>query len=335
VLVATVAIRSTGALAAARIKALWPIVAHAIARPDEATDRRVLSIGLSTAFTATLPLALVLVASGIVVNLSQVGLAFSTQPLRPKLSRLNPFPGIKRLFQPTGLWDTAKSLAKVVLLGGLGWQAVSGFVHRVADAGHLATLVVAGMALDTGLRFVRTCAAIGLVLAFIDYAVNRRKIGKSLRMSKQEIKEEGKQSEGNPEVKGHIKGKMRQLSRQRSLQAIERADAIIVNPTHLAIAIQYVPGTRAPKVVAMGAGELATRMRALAAEHRIPIVRDVPLARTLWKLCDVGDEVPPQLFEAVAHVLAFVYGLRRTGRVQRLDGAPHELAGGSRLALTP
>ena len=157
-------------------------------------------------------------------------------------------------------------------------------------------------------------AAIGLGLAVIDYVVQYRKTARQLRMTKQEVKEDSKASEGNPHVRGAIRRRQRQMARNRMLAAVARADAVVLNPTHFAVAVSYVRGRGAPKVVAKGVDFLALRIREEATVHRVPLVEDPPLARALYVACEVEQEIPTELYEAVARLLTFIYSLKASGR---------------------
>jgi flagellar biosynthetic protein FlhB len=159
-------------------------------------------------------------------------------------------------------------------------------------------------------------------MAIADYAVVRRRIGKQLKMSKHEVKQEHKQQEGDPLLKGAIRSKQMAMSRQRMMSDLAKADVVLVNPTHVAVALRYDPSRGAPRVVAKGAGAVAARIREVAAEKRIPMVHDVPLARALYKACDLGSEIPADLYNAVARILAFVMMLKARGSAAGLHRAP-------------
>jgi len=168
--------------------------------------------------------------------------------------------------------------------------------------------------MQTALRtLVQTSVGVGVVMAAADFAVQKRKSLKDLRMTKEEVKQEAKSTDGNPLIKQAIRSKQLQISRNRMMSAVARADVIVLNPTHYAVALRYEPGSGPPEVLAKGVDGVAARIRERAAEHRIPMVEDVPLARALHAACEVGEEIPGELFEAVAHVLAFVMSLRARG----------------------
>jgi flagellar biosynthetic protein FlhB len=160
---------------------------------------------------------------------------------------------------------------------------------------------------------IRAAAGAGLVLAIADYAMSRRRTNKQLMMSKEEVKEEHKRSEGDPHVKGHIRQRQFEMARHRMMADLEQADVVLVNPTHVAVALRYEPSKGAPRVVAKGQGLIANKIRERATEYRIPMVMDVPLARALYKSCDLGDEIPAEFFAAVARVLAFVMMMKTKG----------------------
>jgi flagellar biosynthetic protein FlhB len=164
------------------------------------------------------------------------------------------------------------------------------------------------------LGLLRNVALASLVMAAADYAVQRRRVGKQLRMSHSEIKQEHKQSEGDPLVKSAIRSRQLAAARNRMMADVPKADVVLTNPTHVAVAIRY-SGQAAPRVVARGAGAIAARIRETAADARVPLVQDVPLARALYRSCDVGQEIPRELWTAVAQVLAFVISRRRAGQV--------------------
>ena len=159
-----------------------------------------------------------------------------------------------------------------------------------------------------------TAVAAGLVLALADYAYQRHTVMKKLKMTPREIKDEAKQSEGDPLIKSAIRSKQMAMSRNRMLSAVTDADVVLVNPTHIAVALKYERTKGAPRVVALGSGSLALKIREKAKENRVPVVEDKPLARLLYRVCDLGDEIPAELYAAVARILAFVMAAGRPGR---------------------
>ena len=268
--------------------------------------------GLKGAILAVAPMALLLMILGVAANLLQVGLKPSPQALKPKLNRLNPLPGLKRMFGAKSLWTGCKELIKLLLLGGLAYRALNDVVPQLAGASmplpSLMTTVV-----DAAMSFLRDAAFLGLVLAAADFTMQKKQHLKELRMTKQEIKDEYKNADGDPQLKAAIRERQMSMSRNRMMADIATADVVLVNPTHVAVALKYEAMGGAPRVVAKGSGAIAAKIRERAEEHRVPMVRDVPLARALHKACDIGDEIPAELYAAVARVLAFLFALKARG----------------------
>jgi len=249
---------------------------------------------------------------GVGSALAQGGLYFATKSVKPKLSKLDPIKGFKRTFGPHALWEGAKILLKSAFVGLLAYLTVRSVMPLIGG------LVPIRTVLDTvssqALGLVRNIAFAGLAMAAADYAMQRRRIGKQTRMSKEEVKQEHKQTEGDPMLKGAIRSRQLAAARNRMMADVPMADVVLVNPTHVAVALRYDAQRGAPRVVARGAGAIAARIREIAAEERVPLVRDVPLARTLYRSTKVGQEIPPELFAAVAQVLAFVISRRTRGQ---------------------
>lgn len=246
-------------------------------------------------------------------NLVQIGVLFTAHPLKMDLNRLNPVEGFKRIFSLRALVEFAKSLLKfVVITVAVGWViwAEREQLIRLAQWSVGETLgYVGSMVLKMGL----TAGALLLFLAVLDYFYQRYDYEKKLRMSKQEVKDELKRTEGDPLVRSRIRERQRALAMRRMMQEVPKADVVITNPTHYAVALKYEMETMpAPQVVAKGRGYVALRIREIAREHDVVIVENPPLARLLYANTEVGDWIPPELFQAVAEVLAYVY--RVTGK---------------------
>jgi flagellar biosynthetic protein FlhB len=261
--------------------------------------------------TLLAPLLLPLLLAALGVNVAQVGFNLSLKPLQPSLSKLNPINGMKRLFGPKGLVELGKSLFKIVVIGTVGTLTIRDKLPELlALSGTTVGIyleTVSGVVLLLGIRVV---AAL-IVLSILDFTYQRYQHRKGLKMTKQEVKDELKQSEGDPMVKGRLRALMRQMARDRMMEGIKRADVVVTNPIHVAVALRYDPAKAgAPMVVAKGARKMAQRIKDIAREHEVPIVENPPLARQLFKLADVGDLVPASLYKAVAEVLAFVYRLK-------------------------
>lgn len=250
---------------------------------------------------------------GIAGALSQGGFYLATKSLKPKLSKLDPIKGAKRIFGLQALWEGAKMLLKASVVAYLGYLSIKGLLPMV---GGLAPIpMVLERVADDATSLVINVSIAGVVLAAADYAFQRKKVGKQTRMTKDEVKREHKQSEGDPLVKSAIRGRQLAAARNRMMSDIPTADVVLVNPTHVAIALRYEPENGAPRVVARGAGIVAARIREAAGEAGVPLVRDVPLARALYGSTKVGQEIPTELFGAVAQVLAFVISRRTRGQL--------------------
>ncbi len=268
------------------------------------------------------PLAYVvigLLVTGVVVTLLQTGPLWVTERPFFDFSRVNPLNGFKRLFSAQGLIEFGRALLKLAVVG---WVAY-GFLQENANAVlSLSQMPLReGLALWAGLAYGLALRVGGayLVLAAADYFYQRWNLMRSLKMTKEEIKEELRNQEGDPLLKGRIRGEQRRFARQRMLSKVPQADVVITNPTHFAVALQYDRDRmRAPQVVAKGAALVAQRIREAARAAGVPIVENPPLARSLFRLAELDQEIPPELYLAVAEVLAFVYRLK----TQRLPAAP-------------
>ena len=181
---------------------------------------------------------------------------------------------------------------------------------------------VASLTASTALSIVRNVAAAGLIVAVVDYAYQKRQLMKKLKMTRRELRDEYKQQEGNPEMKRAIRSRAVAISRNQMINAVGMSDVVVVNPTHYAIALRYDQSKGAPQVLAKGAGVIAAAIRAQAEKHGVPIVHEPVLTRTLYKDCEVGQLIPVELYEAVAHLLAFVFGLRARGRARGVHELP-------------
>jgi len=260
------------------------------------------------------PMVLGAAVAGVMVNVVQVGFLFTFEPLVPNFEKINPAAGFQRIFSRRALAELAKSLAKITIIGFVAYRTVSD------DLGAFPILI--GLELPQMLQFMvnlvsRLLLWVGLsmlVLALADYLYQRWEYGQSLKMTKQELKEELRQMEGNPEIRSKIRQKQREMARHRMMQDVKKADVVVTNPTHYAVALQYDQARMpAPRVLAKGQGFVALRIRELAQEAGIPVVENPPLARELHKLAEVGQEIPMNLYQTVAEVLAFVFQLKQKG----------------------
>ena len=269
-------------------------------------------LGMREVLFTILPISLIGVLVAFVVGVKQVKWKITTKPLKPKGSKLNPIKGFKKIFSKDKIVELVKSLVK---LGVLFWVVYSYIQDEWGSITNIYQLDVASavhLIIDTVLDIALRVALVFLVIAFADWFYQKRKFKKDMRMTKQEVKDEYKNSEGNPEIKSAIRRKMQEASRRRMMQELPEADVVITNPTHLAVALKYDKDTsEAPVVVAKGADFLAERIRAIARENHIEIVENKPLARMLYHNVDIGAEIPPELYQTVAEILAYVYGLNQ------------------------
>ncbi|MBU1318126.1 MAG: flagellar biosynthesis protein FlhB [candidate division Zixibacteria bacterium] len=267
--------------------------------------------GMMTFAIATGPIVLVLVVIGTVSNVLQVGFVVSTKPLEPKLEKLDVFKGIMKLLSTKSLFELGKDVFKLALIGVVGYYAVSSelkFVNQLPDMSVSQVLSFIGAAM---FRVALKCSLMLAVLAVADYAFQKWDFEKSIRMTKQEIKEEMKHTEGDPLVKSRIRHLQRDAAFRRMMSDVPKADVVVTNPIHLAVALKYDTETMdAPVVVAKGQRLIAERIKEIAREHDIPVIENRPLARALFKACDTGMQIPVSLFRAVAEVLAYVYRLK-------------------------
>lgn len=278
---------------------------------DPAQAVGVLRDGLTSLGTTLGPMFAVLVLVTVLTAVAQGGVRFRS--MKPKFDHLKPAAAAKKFVGPQALWEGTKTLLKTLAVAGVLYAGVQAMVPTLMSAGVLSLSAVLEAAGSGTANLLRGGVVAGVLLAVMDLVVVLKRNRKATRMTKQEIKEENKRTEGDPLVKGQIRARQARMSRNRMMAEVAKADVVMVNPTHVAVALRYEPGSGAPRVVAKGAGAVAARIRELAAEHRVPLVEDVPLARALHGACEVGQEIPEQLFTAVARVLAFVMALRRRG----------------------
>lgn len=282
------------------------------------TAMEVLSRGLMHVLFVLLLLGAGVMLVSVAGAIAQGGFFLATKSVQPKLSKINPLSGFKRMFGMRTLWEGAKMLIKSSLVAFLVWLAVREMLPYVG--GMVPMDVMISSFGDHALSMLRNVGIAGVVLAVADYGFQRHKTGKETRMSKEDIKQEHKQQEGDPLLKGAIRSRQLAMARNRMMADIPTADVVLVNPTHVAVALKYDAEKGAPRVVARGAGVIAQTIREKATEAEVPLVRDVPLARSLYSSTVVGQEIPVELFGAVAQILAFVISRRTKGA----RGGTHE-----------
>lgn len=280
-------------------------------RARDVTDAAVVAAYRDILFMALpilLPILLTAMVSGALVHLIQIGPMFVPGKLKPDFGKINPFQGIKRIFAPNTLVEMVKSILKIIILCWIIFQ------YLKSGMGYFGQMMYA----DVGQAFSRIMSAcltmgvmIGLALiafAAVDVLYQWWKFEKDLMMTKQEVKEENKQLEGDPQIKGKIRQKQRKMSAMRMMRRLAEADVVVTNPDHFAVALRYRESeNKAPVVIAKGQDYLAQRIKKLAAEYHISIVENKPVARALYASCEIDDEIPPELYQAIADILIYVY----------------------------
>jgi len=261
-----------------------------------------------------LPILGVALVAGVAINLVQVRFLFTTQTLKPKFDKLNPVKGLKQLVEPKKLIELAKNLLKVIVVGLVGYNAYTNLLDKFPMyVGQPIDLSFIDIMETAFIMALQMCIAM-VFISIGDFIYQRWKYEKDLKMSKQEVKDEYKMTEGDPKIKGKIRQKQMQMSAMRMMSEVPQADVVITNPTHFAVALKYDTGIHSsPTVTAKGQDYIARKIRETALEHDVSIVENPPIARTLFDLCEVGDEIPEELYQAVADILVFVY--RQKGKL--------------------
>lgn len=280
----------------------------------EVTDANVM--GLFASYTVQMllilaPILIVTLLVALAANYVQIGWLFTAKPLQPKFSKLNPLTGLKNIFGLRSVMEFLKSSLKLIIVGVIVYLIIWGEREKIMSLAYVPieqTLsYVAGLMVRVGLLVGVALA----ILAFGDYFYQKYEYEKSLKMSKQDIKDEHKNSEGDPFIKGKIKEKQRRMAMMRMMQEVPKADVIITNPTHFAVALQYDASRMdAPRIIAKGQDYMALRIRQIAKDNGVITMENKPLARALFQQAEIGDTVPADLFQAVAEVLAYVYRLK-------------------------
>lgn len=243
-----------------------------------------------------------------VSNLVQVKWKVSTKPLQPKLDKFNPVNGFKRMFSKDSLFELLKSIVKIAMIAIIAYTSIRSHLQEIFLLYHItlnqAIALVGSIVIDVGLKI----AIVYCVVGAVDYLYQRHKFNEDMKMTKQEVKDEMKNSEGDPQIKSKQRQRMQEASRRRMMQDVPQADVVITNPTHYAVALKYDAGTgTAPILVAKGADLIAQRIKEIARENKVEIVENKPLARMIYTNVEIGREIPPELYQAVAEILAAVY----------------------------
>lgn len=282
-------------------------------RPEMLVDTLVSAFGHG--LMTYLPLGILVIALAVGVSFAAGSWALSTKPITPDLSHLSPLKGIGRMFSKQQLFETAKLSVLTVIVGAVGWNFLSSHLLPFASLlmrpleGALGQL---GQWLTMG---VATLMGVVVVIALVDFPMQKFLYGERMKMSKQEVKQEHKQSDGDPQMKGKRRQRQRELAQRNSISAVPRADLVVMNPTHYAVALQYDDATMsAPRVIAKGSDLIAMTIRDVAKAHNIPVLQAPMLARALYAHAEIDGEIPSALYTAVAQVLAYVYQLKAAMR---------------------
>jgi len=257
------------------------------------------------------PIFLPIIVAAVVANVAQVGFEMHSQPLQPKLSKLNPISGMKKFVSLKSLVELVKSILKILIVGGVAYVIIEKEMRYFPSLMQKSVVDILLFIAEVTFKIFFFVCLVMIFLAVLDYVYQRWQHEKSLKMSKQEVKDERKQTEGDPKIKARIRSIQLEMAQRRMMEAIPEADVVITNPTHLALAVKFdAKEMVAPTVLAKGSGFIAERIKEVAREHHVPIVEDKPLAQAMFKLVEIGDFIPVELYRAVAEVLAYVYRLK-------------------------
>lgn len=280
------------------------------ATPEEMQRLLVWAFGKSAVIAG--PVLLAIMVAGILANLVQTqGFKFSLHPLQPNFQKLNPLKGFGRILSRQGLMELFKSLFKISVVSIVVYMTIKGRFDQIPLLMDFPIGQILSYMGEVGNEIMFKVFLMMIVLAAMDYGFQRFSYFENMRMSKQEVKEERKETEGNPLVKQRIRSAQMQMARKRMMAAVPKADVVVTNPTHISVAIKYDSSKHdVPIVVAKGMGHIAHKIREVAKANGIPLVEDKPLARTLYKTVEIGQSIPATLYKAVAEILAYVYRLK-------------------------
>lgn len=258
-----------------------------------------------------LPVAGSIMVIGVVANVAQIGFLFTLKPITPNFEKINPISGMGRLFSMRSVFETAKSVAKLVVIAFVAFMTLKAEFGNMLQLGNASIGTIWVFMLAVSYKVIIRIAIVLIIIAIFDYAYQRFDHEKKLKMSHQELKEERKQMEGDPQIKARIRSLQREMARRRMMEEVPKATVVVTNPTYIAIALRYNPQEQdAPLVVAKGKRVLAERIKSIAREKGIPIIEDKPLARAMYDKVEPGSSIPVEFFNAVAEIMAYVYRLK-------------------------
>lgn len=284
--------------------------AHILAPTNQFGIREMMRCNLQVIILAVAPLLGGVLVAGVGANVMQVGLKFSSKSLQFKGEKLNPLPGLKRFFESQAVFELAKNLLKIVLIGALAWVTIRSSMDDLMSMPLLSLAAVIALGKATFIKLMAKLLFLMALIGLADWFFQKHKYEETIKMTKQEVKEEGKAMDGDPQIKARIRGIQLEMARKRMLADVPTADVVITNPTHFAVAVKYVAGSSAPIVVAKGKDNLAQIIKKIARKHRVPVIENRTLARGLYRHVEIGNAIPESLFQAVAEVLAYIYRLK-------------------------
>jgi len=286
---------------------VW-IINSISAEPELMLNSQLYGITVTAILKCVLPLLLTAMVLGIIAHGVQTKFNVSFESIKPKFSKLNPISGIKNMFSLKKVFELVKNLIKITLLLALLYNLLKDDIAKTAKLIDIGLLQSAAYMLQMSYNLVVRVCMVFAVVSFFDYLFQRWQFEQDLKMTKQEVKEEHKNTEGNPEIKGRIRSIQRQMAMSRMMQKVPDADVIIKNPTHFAVALKYDPDKHgAPVVLAKGQDELALRIIKAGEEHGIFVTENQPLARALYAICEIGREIPAEFYGAIAEILVYIY----------------------------
>ncbi|SEB89487.1 flagellar biosynthetic protein FlhB [Paramicrobacterium humi] len=288
--------------------------------PDPQKALAALGSGLASMQDVLGPLLAVVAVAILIGAVAQGGVHL--KKMTGRFEQFNVVAGVKRVFGMRALWEGAKAILKTAAIGGALWLVISGLMPVLTASGAHSVSQLLDAAAGGTANMLRVAVAVGIGLAVVDLFVVMKRNRKHTRMTKKELKDENKNSDGDPLIRQQRRSRQLAMSRNRMIAAVSGADVVLVNPTHVAVALKYEPGKAAPRVVAKGTGVIAARIREKAEEGGVPMVKDIPLARAIHAACQLGQEIPAELYNAVARVLVFVMALKKRGAARGIHSLP-------------
>ncbi len=259
----------------------------------------------------TIPIGGGIMLLGVISNIAQVGFLLTLKPIIPNFEKIDPIKGFSRLFSMRSIVETLKNILKIIIIGTVAYVTLKNEFDKMLILSNATVGTIWIFTIGVAFKVILRIALVLIVLALLDFAYQRFDHEKQLRMSKQEVKEEHKSMDGDPQVKGRIKALQREMARRRMMEEVPKATVVVTNPTHLAIALRYEPSENdAPVVVAKGKLVIAQKIKDLAYKHNIPVIEDKPLARSMYDKIEIGFPIPMEFFTAVAEILAYVFKLK-------------------------